>query len=168
MCSCWPLCSFCCCQSNSPCEFCRSFWWVNVLKGIKYTIFFMIYSTAQLGDISVMFRRCLLSDSILRLFSRILSFEFLFQPSLSQNISVNVYPMFWLIKWKSQWLNCLLIFVGIDILIDFKSPLHWSLFFNDRQQGKSSRPSVFPIWAGQKVQVKKFEIKLKKKNSSNV
>ena len=150
MCSCWPLCSFCCCQSNSPCEFCRSFWWVNVLKGIKYTIFFMIYSTAQLGDISVMFRRCLLSDSILRLFSRILFFEFLFQPSLSQNISVNVYPMFWLIKWKSQWLNCLLIFVGIDILIDFKSSLHWSLFFNDRQQGKSSRPSVFPIWVGKK------------------
>ena len=59
--------------------------WFGIVK-LNFPIFFMIYSTAQLGDISVMFRRCLLSDSILRLFSRILFFEFLFQPSLSQNI----------------------------------------------------------------------------------
>ena len=57
-----------------------------VLKKLNFLIFFMIYTTAQLGDSSVMFKRCLLSDSILRLFSRILFFKFLFQPSLSQNI----------------------------------------------------------------------------------
>ena len=66
-----------------------SFNWFDSWFGIEklnFPMFFMIYTTAQLGDISVMFRRCLLSGSILRLFSRILFFEFLFQPSLSQNI----------------------------------------------------------------------------------
>ena len=56
-----------------------SFNWFDSWFGIEklnFPMFFMIYTTAQLGDISVMFR----------LFSRILFFEFLFQPSLSQNI----------------------------------------------------------------------------------
>ena len=54
---------------------------------LNFPIFFMIYSTAQLGDISVMFRRCLLWDSILRLFSRILFSNSFFNP-LSVKISV--------------------------------------------------------------------------------
>ena len=53
--------------------------------------FIIIYTTAQLGNINMVFRRCLLSDSILSKFSRILSFQFLFPPSLSQNNFFNLF-----------------------------------------------------------------------------
>ena len=47
MCSCWTLCYFYCCLSNSPSQFCRSSWWVNVLKGGKY---YLVYQTLSIGS----------------------------------------------------------------------------------------------------------------------